>query len=149
MTDTGRVLLTAVALSASAFGVLAWRVSRIDATQPERLVGELRVAQWAAMLLAATAGIPIGLSVALPTMPGGHLDATLAVGFMLVAGVVLLRDPREGLFLASIGFVLHALVDIAHRPGWLSPDLAPRWYIVGCASFNVYLAAMCYLARRR
>jgi hypothetical protein len=40
-------------------------------------------------------------------------------------------------------------VDIAHRPGWLSPDLAPRWYIVGCASFNVYLAALCYLARRR
>lgn len=149
MTDTGRVLLTAVALSASAFGALAWRVSRIDAAQPDRLVGELRVAQWAAMLLAATAGVPIGFAVALPTMPGGHLDATLAVGFMLLAGVVLLRDPREGLFLASIGFVLHALVDIAHRPGWLSPDLAPRWYIVGCAIFNVYLAAMCFLARRR
>jgi hypothetical protein len=149
MTDTGRVLLTAVVLSASAFGVLSWRVSRIDATQPERLVGELRVAQWAAMLLAATAGIPIGLAVALPTMPGGHLDATLAVAFLLLAGVVLFRDPREGLLLASIGFVLHALVDIAHRPGWLSPDLAPRWYVVGCASFNVYLAALCFLARRR
>jgi hypothetical protein len=149
MTDTGRVLLTAAVLSASAFGVLAWRVGRTEAGLPERRIGELRVAQWAALLLAATAGIPIGLAVALPTTPAGHLDAAIGVAFVLLAGVVMLRDPREGLALAAAGFVLHALVDIAHRPGWLSPDLAPRWYVVGCASYNVFIAALCYWARRR
>ncbi|MFI5178905.1 MAG: hypothetical protein ACHQO8_10095, partial [Vicinamibacterales bacterium] len=89
------------------------------------------------------------LGVALPTIPGGHLDAAIGVGFMLVAGLILLRDPREGLAIAAAAFVLHALVDIAHRPGWLSPDLAPRWYVVGCASNNVLIAALCYWARRR
>ncbi|HUL72962.1 MAG TPA: hypothetical protein VLT86_07660 [Vicinamibacterales bacterium] len=149
MTDTGRVLLTAAVLSASAFGVLAWRVGRADPSLPDRRVGELRVAQWAAILLAATAGIPVGLAVALPTIPAGHLDAAIGVGFVLFAGFVQLRDPREGLALAAAGFVLHALVDLAHRPGWLSPDLVPRWYVVGCASYNVFIAALCYWARRR
>ena len=149
MTDTGRVLLTAAILSASALGVLAWRVSRTDTSQPERLVGELRLAQWAALILAATAGVPIGLAVAQPTLPGGHLDAAIAIGFVCLAGLVLLRDPRDGLFLVAAGFVLHALVDLAHRPGWLAADLAPRWYIVGCASYDVYVAAVCYWARRR
>ena len=54
------------------------------------------------------------------------------MAFVLLSGLVLLREPREGLFLVAAGFVLHALVDIAHRPGWLSPDLAPRWYVVHC-----------------
>ncbi len=149
MTDTARVLLTATVLAGSATGAFAWSVARIDPEQPERLVGELRLAQWAALLLAAIAAMPIGLSVAQPSIPGGHLDAAIGVGFVCVSAVILVRDPRESLFLAAAGFVLHALVDIAHRPGGLSPDLAPRWYIVGCASFNVYLAALCYWARRR
>lgn len=149
MTDTGRVLLTAAVLSLTAIGALAWRVGRTDPTQPERLVGELRLAQWAAILLAATGAIPIGLAVGLPSMPGGHLDAAIGVVFVLLSGVVLLREPREGLLLVVAGFVLHALIDIAHRPGWLSPDLAPRWYIVGCATYDIVIAAMCYWARRR
>jgi hypothetical protein len=149
MTDTARVLLTAAVLSGSALGVLAWRVGRTDASAPERLVGELRLAQWAALLLAATSGLPMGLAVALPSMPDAHLDAAIGVAFVGLAGIVLLRDPREGLFLAAAAFVLHALVDLAHRPGWLSAELAPRWYVVGCASYDVYVAALCYWARRR
>ncbi len=149
MTDTGRVVLTAAALSLTAIGMLAWRVARTDPMQPERLVGELRLAQWAAILLAATGAIPIGLAVGLPSMPGGNLDAAIGMAFVLLSGLVLLREPRDGLFMVAAGFVLHALVDIAHRPGWLSPDLAPRWYIVGCASYDVVIAALCYLARRR
>ena len=149
MTDTARVLLTAAILSASAFGLLAWRVGRSDPGQPARRGGELRVAQWAAILLAGTAGLPIGLRIAAPAVPTGHLDAAFGVGFMVLAGIVLLRDPREGLALASAGFVLHALLDLAHRPGWLSPDLVPRWYVVGCASYDVVIAALCYWARRR
>jgi hypothetical protein len=82
-------------------------------------------------------------------MPDAHLDAAIGVGFVALAGLVLLREPRDGLFLAAAAYILHALVDLAHRPGWLSPDLAPRWYIVGCASYDVYIAALCYWARRR
>lgn len=149
MTDTARVLLTAAVLSGSALGVLAWRVGRTDPSQPARLVGELRLAQWAALVLAATAGLPMGLAVALPSMPDAHLDAAIGVGFVALAGLVLLSEPRDGLFLAAAAYILHALVDLAHRPGWLSPDLAPRWYIVGCASYDVYVAALCYWARRR
>jgi hypothetical protein len=149
MTDTARVLLTAAALSASALGMLVWRVARLDPSQPERLIGQLRVSQWAAVLLAATGGVPIGLTVAQPLVPAGHLDAAIGVVFIGVAGLILLRDPREGLVLAAGAFGLHALVDIAHRPGWLSPDLAPRWFIVGCAIYDLFLAAACYWARRR
>ncbi len=149
MTDTARVLLTAAALSASAIAMLAWRVARSDPSQPERLIGELRVAQWAALLLAATGGVPIGLAVAQPLIPAEHLDAAIGIVFIGVAGLILLRDPREGLLLAAGAFGLHALVDIAHRPGWLSPDVAPRWFIVGCATYNLFLAAACYWARRR
>ena len=46
-------------------------------------------------------------------------------------------------------FAFHALLDVAHRPGILAPELMPRPFLVGCALLNVYVAALCYLARRR
>jgi hypothetical protein len=96
-----------------AVSTFAWRVTRIDHDEPDRLIGELRLAQWMAVLF------------------------------------VIQRDPREGLLIASLGLVAHALVDIAHRPGWLPPDLSPRWFTAGCATYNVYLAAWCFWARHR
>jgi len=33
---------------------------------------------------------------------------------------------------------------VAHRPGAL-PGIAPRWYLVGCAIYDVYIGALCYL----
>ena len=149
MNDTVRVLLAAAALSLSAIAALAWRIARADPTQAERLIGELRLAQWAAVLLAGIGAVPIGLAIARTADPTGNIDAAIGVVFVGLAGVVLQREPREALLIVASGFVLHALVDIAHRPGWLSSDLAPRWYIVGCATYNVGLAAVCYWARRR
>ena len=150
MTDTARVLLTAAVLSAAAMTVFAWQLMRTDPSDPARLIGELRLAQWAAMLLSAIGAIPMGLAVAAaPAAPLAHLDVALAIGFVAVAGLVLLREPRQGLLIAAGGFMLHALVDLAHRPGLLSPGIAPRWFIVGCAIFDVYTAAVCYWARRR
>ncbi len=148
MTDTARVLLTAAVLSALVMSTFAWRVTQIDAEDTDRLIGELRLAQWAAVLLAGISGIPIGLAIA-GTASLANLDAAFSVIFVGVAGMVLQREPREALLLASAGFVGHALLDIGHRPGWLSPEMAPRWFSIGCALYNVYLAAICYWARRR
>ena len=149
MNDTVRVLAVAGVLSGVAFSVLAWQVSRLDASLPDRLVGELRVGRWAAILLAAVGAIPIGLAVARPELAGANLDAALGMVFVGWAGVVLQREPRDGLLAAAAAFVLHALLDIAHRPGWLSPDIAPHWYTVGCGVYDVYVAGLCYWARRR
>ena len=148
MTDTARVLLTAAILSAATVSTFAWRLTQLDREDTARLIGELRLAQWAAILLAGTAAIPLGLVLHYPNITA-NLDAAMAVIFVGLAGLILQRDPRDGLLLVSGAFMLHALADISHRPGWLAVDLAPRWYTIGCATYNVYLAGVCYLARRR
>jgi hypothetical protein len=149
MTDTARVLLAAAALSAAAIAMLAWRITRTDPAGPDRLIGELRLAQWTAVLLAAVGALPIGIAVARMGDVTSNLDAAAGAVLVGLAGIVLQREPREGLLLLMAGFVLHALIDIAHRPGWLSPDFAPRGFTAGCASYNVCLAALCYWGWRR
>lgn len=149
MTDTARVLLTAAILSAVTVSTFAWRLTRLDREDTARLIGELRLAQWAAILLAGMAAIPLGLVLQEPVDVTANLDAAMAVVFVGLAGLILQRDPREGLLLVSGAFLLHALADIAHRPGWLAVDFAPRWYTIGCATYNVLLAGICYWARRR
>lgn len=143
------MLLTGALLSGAAISMFAWRVTQLDPDEADRLIGELRLAQWMAVVLAGVSGIPIGIALSRLDVPLAHLDAALSVAFIGVAGFVLQRDPREGLLVASLGFIAHALVDIAHRPGWLPPDLSPRWFTAGCAVFNVYLAGWCFWARHR
>jgi hypothetical protein len=145
MTDTVRVLLAAAVLSAATLGAFAWRLSRTEADQPERLIGELRLSQWTALLLAGLGGLSVGLAVAFQSAPGANVDALLGLAFVVVAGFVL----HGGLLVVAAGFIAHALVDIAHRPGWLPPDVMPRWYAVGSAIFDIYVAAACYWASRR
>ena len=143
------MLLTAGVLSAIALATFAWRVTRIDVEDSDRLIGELRLMQWAGVMMAGVSAVPMGLALAATTAPLAHIDVAVAAIFVGLAGLVLQRDPREGLLLACFGFLAHALLDIAHRPGWLAPDLAPRWYTIGCAIHNVFLAAWCFWARRR
>jgi hypothetical protein len=149
VSDIARLLLMAAVLSASLLWLFAWRLTRLDGHDAARVIGELHLAQWAALLLAAIGAVPIGLAVARDTVLAGTLDVSIGLIFLGIAGVVQRREPREALLLATGAFVLHALIDIAHRPGWLSTELAPRWYIVGGAVYDVYLAALCYWARRR
>ena len=52
MDDTGRLVITAFVLTGTALGVFAWRVAAVDPSQPQRLIGELRLAQAMAILLA-------------------------------------------------------------------------------------------------
>ena len=150
LTDTARVLLTAGVLSAGAMTILLWQLTRTDPQAPARLIGQLRLSQCAAMLLAATGAVPIGLAVAADAdVYLAHLDAALGAVFVVVAGIVLLRDPRQGLLLAALAFVAHALVVLGHRPGLLAPALAPRWFFVSCAVYDLILAAVCYWGQRR
>jgi hypothetical protein len=149
VTGTVGLLLVAAVLSGVALGGYGWRLIRIDPAQPERLIGELRLAQLGAILLAVTAGSWIGLAVAANPDPLANVDVTLGLGYIVLAVIVLHLDPRQALFTLALAFVLHAAIDIAHRPGWLSATLAPRPFIVGCAAYDVYVAAVCFWARRR
>jgi hypothetical protein len=57
----------------------------------------------------------------------------------------MVRDPRQALTIVALAFAAHAVVDVAHRPGLLADSLAPRWYAIGCAVYDVYIGALCYL----
>ena len=149
MSETVWVVAVAAVLSAGAVGALAWRTRRVEPSAPERLIGELGVARWAGVLIAGVGGISIGLAVARPDVPMGHVDAAFGVIFVGLGGFVLLREPREGLLVAAGALLLHALVNIAHRPGWLPTALAPHWFTVGLAVYDVVLAAVCFRVRRR
>lgn len=137
---------------AIAFGGLAvlftWqsiRTAAIPASSPQRLVEELRLAQVAALLLTLTAGAYIGFAVVRENEPGVGLDIALAVGFLLVAALTMVRDPRQALTIIALAFAAHAVLDVAHRPGLLPDALAPRWYAIGCAVYDVVIGAVCYL----
>jgi hypothetical protein len=140
--------LRTVAIAFAGLGLgLAWyslRTSMIPATSPDRLVAELRLAQFAALLLALVAGVYIGFAAAAEHAQGVGLDVALAVGFLIVAASTLIRDPRQALTILALAFAAHAVFDVAHRPGWLADSIAPRWYLISCAIFDVYIGALCY-----
>lgn len=138
-----------VALAAATLAaMIAWlsiRALRLPPTDPNRLVAELRLAQLAAVVLAFVAAAYVGLAAAQPAVRGGGLDVALALGFLIVAVTAPLRDPREALVVLAVAFVVHAVGDVLHRPGWLPDGLVPGWYAVGCAVQNAIAAALCYL----
>jgi len=149
VTDAARTLLVACALSAAAATMFVARLRRLDPDSPERSVGELRAANAVALLLAATAGATIGFSVVNAAAATAALEMALAFLFLGAAGWMFFRDPRGALLVAGIAFVAHAGLDLAHRPGMLSTELFPHWYLIGCASYDGYIAALCFVARRR
>jgi hypothetical protein len=149
LSETVWVVAIAAVLSGGAMTALAWRTLRLDPATPERLIGELGLARWAGVLIAGVGGISLGLAIARPDVPLVHADAALGVIFVGLGGIVLQRDPRDGLFMAAAALLVHALVTIAHRPGWLPVELAPHAFTVGLAVYDVYLAAWCFWVRRR
>lgn len=144
MSEGFRAVLV-LALGAAAVLVrLAWQAARTPASDGTRLVAEFRVIRLAAIMLAATGAIYIGFAVAREQATGAAVEIALAAGFIALAAVAMTRDPRQALAMLALGFVAHALLDIAHRPGLLSPEFAPRWYLVGCAVYDSAVAAICY-----
>jgi hypothetical protein len=145
VTEGVRTIVVAAGALALALGWLAVRTARLPSFAPDRLVAELRLAQMAALLLVLTAGAHIGFAAAAGETTGAGLDVALAVGFFVLAALATLGEPRRALTTVALGFVGHALADLLHRPGWLPPDVAPRWYTVGCAGYDVLMAVVCYL----
>lgn len=145
MSEAQRTL--AVAFGALLLGV-AWqsvRTARVPPSSPERLVSELRLAQLGALLLVMSAGAYIGFAVSSEQRPGVGLDIALALGFLVAAAATMIRDPRQALTILALAFAAHAVLDVAHRPGWLPVGITPRWYAVGCAVYDVIVGALCYL----
>jgi hypothetical protein len=145
LSEALRTTLVAFVALAAGFTWQAIRTAGTPASSPQRLVDELRLAQMAALLLVLAAGAYIGFAVVRENEPGVGFDIALAVCFLLVAAITMVRDPRQALTILALAFAAHAVVDVAHRPGLLPEALAPRWYAIGCAVFDVYVGALCYL----
>lgn len=144
MSEAARTLLITFGALAAGFTWQAVRTAATPTASPDRLISELRLAQLAALLLTLVAGVYIGFAIIHENARGVGLDITLAVGFLLVAAVTMVRDPRQALTIVALAFAAHAVLDVAHRPGMLPEGLAPRWYSIGCAVYDVYIGALCY-----
>jgi hypothetical protein len=145
VTEGFRTILVAFAALGAGLTWLAVRTSLVPVSSPDRLVSELRLSQVSALLLAMSAGAYVGLAVANEARPGVGFDVALAMGFLVVAAWTLMRDPRQALTVLALAFAAHAVLDVAHRQGWPLPDgMAPRWYSIGCAVYDVYIGAICY-----
>lgn len=149
MTDPVRSIVLGATALGLALGWLALRTTRIPATSHERLVAELRLTQLGSLTLVLVSGAYVGFAAWQESRLGAGLDVALALGFLAAAFTAVTRDPRESLTLLALAFAGHALVDLMHGAGWLPQGVAPRWYAVGCATFNVYVAALCYVPTLR
>jgi hypothetical protein len=145
VTEAFQTTVVAFAMLGAALTWQAVRAAMVPVSSPERLVAELRLAQLASLLLSLSAGAYIGLAVAHEADRGVSVDIALSVGFFVTAAATLVRDPRQALTILALAFAAHAILDVAHRPGWLLPDgMAPRWYSIGCAVYDVFIGALCY-----
>jgi hypothetical protein len=145
VTEGLRTVVVAFAGLAVGFTWHTIRTASIPPASPDRLVSELRLAQFAALLLALTAGAYIGFAVNHEAQPGVGLDVAFAIGFFVVGASTLIKDPRQALTTLAFAFAAHAVLDVAHRPGLLPEGIAPRWYLIGCALYDVYIGALCFL----
>jgi hypothetical protein len=112
------------------------------ASSPDRLIGELRLAQLAG---AAATCRPARIGFAIVQRTRRAQDSTShSPSASARRGRDVLRDPRQALTIVALAFAAHALLDVAHRPGMLPEGLAPRWYAISCAVYDAYIGALCY-----
>ena len=145
MTDAARAFLVAAIALAIATIRLSVIATTADPASPQRLIAELRLAQFAALLLVLTAGVYIGFALAHESTTGSGLDVALGVGFLVLASVAISQSPRRALTLLAIGFAGHAVVDLLHGARVLPAEVLPNWYATACAIYDVAIAAVCYL----
>jgi uncharacterized membrane protein YhdT len=144
MSEALRTFLVAAVALGAGFSLQSLRTAAIPVASPDRLVAELRLAQIGALVLTLVAGAYLGFAAAHEARVGVGLDIAFTAGFFVLAAYTLTCDPRQALTLLALGFAGHAILDIAHRPGVLPDGLAPQWYTVGCATFDVLIGALCY-----
>lgn len=147
MTETARVLLTAGILSAVALTTFVWRVIRPGRAAHEYLIDQLRLSQVAALLLASTGAVGVGLAVAAAGAQGASLETAVGLIAVLSSLLVLRSEPPQALLFVAVFFAFHGLFDWAHPAGLLSARFVPAWWSLGCAIYDVYVAALCLLAR--
>ncbi len=129
-------------------GTVAWLALgawQAEATSGQRLVAELRLAQFAALLLALAAAVPIGFALRHDDVPGTGLVVAIAAGCFAVAALVTTWEPVRALTALSITWSVHALAGLAHAAGLLPPEMVPGWYPAACATYDVLVAGLCYL----
>lgn len=149
MTETARILLTVVVLTGVGLSVFAWRVSRTSAGAPDRLVAQLHLSHWAALVLAVQGAIGMGLAISSESAPAAALEMALGLLPILAAVLVLRSEPVPALQLAALALGIHAALAFAHRPGWLEPDLAPAWFWLGQMTYDLYIATLCSVSSRQ
>lgn len=147
MTDSALALLVAGAALAIILVRLALIAVRADPSSPARLIAELRLAQFAAMMLTLVAGVYVGFALAQESIAGSGLDIAFAVGFLVVASIAVTRDPGTALTLLALAFAAHAGVSLLHGAGILPQDSMPPWYATACAVYDVGVAGICYSPR--
>ena len=145
MTDAARALLVAGTVLAIALIRLLVTATRADPASPQRLIAELRLAQFSALLLMLTAGVYIGFALAHASTTGSGLDVALGVGFLVLASVAITQAPGRALTWLAVAFIGHAVVDLLHGAGILPAEALPDWYATACAIYDVAIAAVCYL----
>ncbi len=96
MTEGLRTVAVAFVGLAAGFSWHAIRTSMIPPSSPDRLVAELRLGQFAALLLSMTAGAYIGFAVAHEAQPAVGFDVAFAVGFLVVAASTLVTRSAPG-----------------------------------------------------
>ncbi len=148
MTDTARVLLIAGVLSLSAAARFAFRLQRLDRSDPVRLIGQLRLSQAASILLATMGGLRLGLAVANDGQVLGRIDLFLGVAMVMLAATVQSFDPPRALRLSAAGFLLLALFEIVPHAAGSSLSLSPAWLATGVAAYDLGAAAVCFWAAR-
>ena len=148
MTETARVLLTAGILSAVGLAAFAWKLTRAGRSSHEYLIDQLKLSQWAALLLAAVGATGIGMAVASAAAPGALVEATAGILAMAAAVLVLRLEPRDALLGAGLLFLAHAFFAWAHRPAMLTAEFVPQWFTLGLTLYDVHIGALCLLARR-
>lgn len=123
----------------------AWQACRSDPNSHERLVVELRLSQYSALLLLLVVGVYVGLNVAYENINGTSFDIAIAVGFFVIVSSVITRKPASALTTLSLAWIGHSFVDLAHIINLLPGDIAPAWYPRFGAIYDVCVAAICYL----
>lgn len=145
MTDATLAFAAAFLALGSVAVWLAIVATRADAADPNRLVAQLRLAQYAALLLALASAVYVGLALAQDGAAGAGFDVAIATGFFVLAATATTWEPGRALTALALAWCAHAIVDLGHAADLLPSAAIPEWYPTASAIYDVCMAGVCYL----
>lgn len=149
MTDATLAFAAAFLALGSLAVWLAIVATRADASDPNRLVAQLRLAQYAALLLTMTAAVFVGFALAQEGVSGAGFDVAIATGFFVLAATATTWEPGRALTALALAWCAHAIVNLGHAAGLLPSAVVPEWYPTACAIYDICMAGVCYLPMLR